>query len=358
MGWYESRIGYASLFSLSWFLRWMGVGWIRTTAVRIDDTSEVTIEGEVGGGRRKGMLELPFLPVCFSSPRSRVFFEIHGVELHEAAFVEKEQAAAVEELPSQDDLLAVMAPRHLVEDGVDRHHVVPGHRPGEVHFELHPEGFDALGKTELFGIPQKAIEGRLFVEALVGTVVVLRVGVVLKPQLEGAELGIDVGTQVKTAEDIVTGGLVELLDLAVALRVGLFAVDEDGAEAIDHGEGVLGDEARALVEVDGHEEPVLEDELIEPALEEEGVFGRADHGVKEEARRIVDEEHRHSASPGHSGPEVLPVTQDHVHAVGIGKAADIAVSGLPLVGDPQAAPPRQAVDGRAVHRILRLEDAQ
>ena len=105
------------------------------------------------------------------------------------------------------------------------------------------------GEAQLPSLLPALARGSVLAERLVRGVVVA-VQEVAQAQRECLASGVHVGGAVEGTQHLIVSGAVEALDGAVALGIPGGAVDQQGAQAaLDHGQGVVGDEARAFVQV-------------------------------------------------------------------------------------------------------------
>ena len=162
--------------------------------------------------------------------------------------------------------------------------------------------------------------------------VVVALQEVAQTQRERRAGGVHVGGAVEGTQHLIVSGAIEAFDGAVALRIPGGAVDQQRVQAaLDHGLGVLGDEARALVEEEQISEAVPHDHLVEGAQEQLAGLRGAHQHLQAVARGIVDEEHRHPAQTRRAGAEMLAVGEHALHALGILPAPRVA---LTLVRSP------------------------
>ena len=276
-------------------------------------------------------------------------------ELDHAALVEDPQTA-VEDVADHLEPGACEATRHLPQAAVFFEDVVGRDLARVAHDEAAVEVGLVVGEAQgAAGLP--ALPWGVALQGLVGCVVVA-VEEVAKAKGQGAEIGIHVGGAVQGTQHLVLRGTVEALDGAAPCRVAGRAVDQPGAEpALDHGEGVGGDEAGTPVEVEQVRQPVPPREVVEPVQEEGGRLHGAHERVQTVAGGVVQEEERDPAQAGASGPEVFAVTQHALHTVRIAPPPRVT---LPLA---RTGPGRQVhapagPPGRgAVHRETGGQDA-
>jgi hypothetical protein len=177
----------------------------------------------------------------------------------------------------------------------------------------------------------------------------------LETELEGTTVVVDVGGG-EAAQDVGSSGLVESLDLAVALGIARGAEDDADVE-LDRDLGrVVGDEAGAAVEVERAHDAVAADDAVEPAQERLGGLRGADYDSEAVAARVVEKEQGDATGPLGTGAEVLAIGEDHHHPVRVGEAAHVGLvfAGQAAQGDRQTL--AGAPDGGAVDLLVRPQD--
>ena len=117
-------------------------------------------------------------------------------------------------------------------------------------------------KAQLASLLPALTRGGVLAQSLVRGVVVA-VQEVAQAQCECLAGGVHVGGAVEGTQRLVVSGAVEALDGAVALGIPAGAVDQQGVQtALDHRQGVLGDEARTLVQVVQIRTAVVHDHFV------------------------------------------------------------------------------------------------
>src|SRR5690606_3574674 len=86
--------------------------------------------------------------------------------------------------------------------------------------------------------------------------------------------------------------LIEPLDLAVALGVGLLTQNQQPAQLADDLEAVSSAEARATIQIDDLHQPEAAHQLVQAAQKQAGILAGADHDAEAFARGVVDKEQR------------------------------------------------------------------
>ena len=136
------------------------------------------------------------------------------------------------------------------------------------------------------------------------------------------------------------------------------AVDQQGAQtALHHGQGVLGDEARTLVQVVQIRAAVVHDHFVEAAQEQCAGLRGAHHHRKAVAGGIVDEEQRDPAQPRRAGAEVLAVGEHALHALGVAPTPGVAVTLVRSLAGRQPHPPAGAPHRGAIDLQVDRDDA-
>lgn len=134
-------------------------------------------------------------------------------------------------------------------------------------------------------------------------------------------------------------------------------MDQRNPEAYEDRECVLGDEAWPVVDVARAHEAVPLQALVDASQEQLRSLGGADDDVQDLACRVVEVEQGDALAALLASPEVLAVTQHHVHPVRVGKTPRVTVACVPAPGQWQAEPLAGAVDGAALHNLSGLQDA-
>ena len=282
-----------------------------------------------------------------ASSRAGVGVQIDRPQADRPPLVVEEKVLRVEDIAGDAHPLPAEPAGDLVEDAVERDHVVVRDEtllPGE---ELPAEILPIVVGSERTVVGEEARLGRLLAEAAVGLPVVVVLQVVREPQLQRHAVGIDVvGGQVP--QNRVLGRPVEPLDLASARRVGDRSVHDADVEVGEHGVAVVGGEPRTVVVVeDIHLADALENPVQAPEEQHRGLAG-PDDDLGHVATGVIDEEDGNPAQPLAASAEVLAVAQHDLHAVLLGEPALVDRRGPPRPGPHaqplQRTPSRGAVD--------------
>ncbi len=218
----------------------------KKATVRPNDGAMIAGEGDGGGGSWSALVVVGSRSAGCATPRIGIGDEVDGMEPYQAGVVQDEELAGQEIAADVDKGIGVAA-WDLIVGGVDRDDVVIGDLAHLSDHERVAQGLIARGKSQGPGICVPARLGRLLVERLVWPEVVLVVEEVLEPEFEGHTAVIDVGGA-QAAQYRGDGGLVEALDLAVALGIGRGAQDEVDVEGQARAVGVVGLEASTVIE--------------------------------------------------------------------------------------------------------------
>ena len=176
--------------------------------------------------------------------------------------------------------------------------------------------------------------------------------------MSASQAGVHVGGAVEGTQHLIVSGAVEALDGAVALGIPGGAVDQQGAQsALDHGQGVLGDEARAFVQVVQIRKAVVHDHLVEGTQEQFAGLCRAHQHLQAVAGGIVEEEQRHPPQTRRAGAEMGAVGKHALHALGIPPAPRVRLAFVRSLARRQAYPPTGAPHRGAIDLGVDRDDA-